>query len=89
MLPEQPALGCLPDILAEAASADAASWWRMSVESQTDKKQELCPCVSSLLQIKRSDNRLGVCVCMCAFTQGRPVGVVVPECSSQLEEVTG
>lgn len=40
MQPEQPALGCLPDILAEAASADAASWWRMSVESQTDKKQE-------------------------------------------------
>lgn len=37
---EQPALGCLPDILAEAASIDAASWWRMSVESQTDKEQE-------------------------------------------------
>lgn len=40
MQPEQPALGCLPDILAEDASIEAASWWRMSVESQTDKKQE-------------------------------------------------
>lgn len=40
MQPEQPALGHLPDILAEDASIEAASWWRMSVESQTDKKQE-------------------------------------------------
>ena len=39
MLPEQPALGCLPDTLAEA-SIGSSLWWRMSVESQTDKKQE-------------------------------------------------
>lgn len=40
MQPELPALGKLPDILAEPVSFEAATWWRMSKESQTDKKQE-------------------------------------------------
>lgn len=36
----------------------------------------------------RSNRAITGLVCACVFTQGRPVGVVVLECSSQQEEVT-
>lgn len=50
------------DILTVSVSTEEASWWRMSGESQKDKKQEWCPCVSSLCQINRADRQLCVCL---------------------------
>ncbi len=73
----------IQDILTVSVSTEAASWWRMSEESQTDKKQEWCPCVSLLRQIDGSDRQL----CVCVFTQGHPVGAVVPNCYAHWEEV--
>lgn len=57
----------IQDILTVSVSTEAASWWRMSKESQTDKREEWCPCVSSLCQINGPDMQL--CVCLHKGTQ--------------------